>query len=436
MNRAFISLYFFIVFSVVVIGWGLNTFWDNLAPGTQLEKEVADLFILLEADLVSLNEEQQTQRIADLNLTLNHQLRVINSDDLADSTATRDLLSGRLISAQSDADQLHWYKLIGGSNKILVLSSTAPDETQSFLYVALIVIFYLAIAVVVFLWLWPLTRDLNRLEKHTRIVGQDGAIDHIQLSPASTVFTLANALNRMATRIRELINSHKEMTSAVTHELRTPLARMKFAIAMASTHADSNVQKQLDSINQDVWEMENLITSLLNYAGFEQQSQQLDCREGHMKDLVEEIIARLQTDNHRAIKIEIRDKTPNQSFLCEWTLMERAILNVIQNGLRFAHSRIVITLEVTDTEHRILLDDDGPGVPLEQRERIFESFVRLYKEDQSSSPSGFGLGLAIVKRILIWHGGDVAIINSPLGGACFYFHWPKHGTGTLENPLL
>ncbi len=425
MNRAFISLYFFIVFSVIVIGWGLDKFWEKLYPAPDLETDVADLIILLEQDLDLLSAEQQHARIAQLNQHLHNQLQLIHIDDLANSLATQQIRAGEVVSASADSDRLIWYKRVADSDQVLVMVSPTPDQTRSPVYSGLLIIFYLGIALVVFLWVWPLSRDLSRLEKHTRLVGKDGAPDQIAVAPTSTVFTLANAFNRMAKRIRELIGSHKEMTYAVSHELRTPLARMKFALAMANNHGDAQVQKQLDSIHQDVMEMENLISSLLSYAGFEQESQQLDRCDGYMQDLLSEIIARIYRDRPDAVPIRIQDETGGQPFNCEWKLMECVILNLLQNAARFAKETIVVELHVTGTEFQVAIEDDGPGIPPEQRARVFDSFVRLYNENKPQA-SGFGLGLALVKRIMKWHGGDAAFVDSHRGGARAVLTWSQH----------
>ncbi len=424
MNRAFFSLYFFIVFSVIVIGWGLDKFWEKLYPAPALETDVADLIVLLEQDLYSLTAEQQHARIAQLNQQLHNQLQLLHLDDLANSSATQQIRAGEVVSASAAKDQLIWYKRIADSDRVLAIASPNPDETRSPIYVGLLVVFYLGIALVVFLWVWPLSRDLSRLEKHTRLIGKDDAPDQIAVAPTSTVFTLANAFNRMAKRIRELISSHKEMTYAVSHELRTPLARMKFALAMAGNPADAQVQKQLDNIHQDVTEMENLISSLLSYAGFEQESRQLDRRDGFMQDLLSDLIARIYRDHPDTVKIHIRDESAGQPFNCEWKLMECVILNLLQNAARFAKENIQVELRILAQEFEVAIEDDGPGIPADQRARVFESFVRLYNEHKPQS-SGFGLGLAIVKRIMKWHGGDAHFVDTPQGGARIVLRWPR-----------
>ena len=187
MNRAFISLYFFIVFSVIVIGWGLDKFWEKLYPAPELETDVADLIVLLEQDLQLLSAEQQDARIEQLNQNLHNQLQLIHIDDLANSSATQQIRAGEVVSASASSDRLIWYKRVAESDQVLVMASPNPDRTRSPVYSGLLIMFYLGIALVVFLWVWPLSRDLSRLEKHTRLVGKDGAPDQIAVAPTSTV---------------------------------------------------------------------------------------------------------------------------------------------------------------------------------------------------------------------------------------------------------
>lgn len=427
MNRAFLSLYFFIVISVVLIGWGLDKFWEGLDPPAESTAEVRDLITLLDMQLRDLPSAQQRVLLDELRPHLQHRLHIIHIDDLASTSMAASILAGEIVPVATGDAQQGWYKRLGHSQHILIVMAPAPDTSYSAIYSGLLVVFYLGIAVVIFLWIWPLSRDLNKLEKQTRHIGRDGALEPIIISPRSTVYPLAAAFNNMAQRIRELISSHKEMTYAVSHELRTPLARMKFALAMnedASKH--DKEQQALIGIRQDIVEMESLISSLLLYAGFEQSTGQLDRRAGHMKELVEEIINRLVRDRPTELTLEIIDRTPDAIFICEWKLMETAIQNLLQNAMRFAHRHVCIELVATTHECSVAIADDGPGIPVADRERVFDSFIRLYNEDATQT-GGFGLGLAIVRRIIGWHGGEVLITDSEWQGAKVIMKWPKGG---------
>jgi K+-sensing histidine kinase KdpD len=167
--------------------------------------------------------------------------------------------------------------------------------------------------------------------------------------------------------------------------------------------------------------MESLINSFLAYAAFDQQSQQLNQREGHIQDLLQNIISRLLDNQDGNIHIEVKDETQGQAITCEWSLMQTALQNLIHNALGYAQELIVISIQVTPSHFVVFVEDDGSGVPEDQQERVFESFVRIYSEQNHRS--GFGLGLALVKRIMDWHTGSVICTRSRLGGAQFILQW-------------
>jgi len=437
MNRAFISLYFFIVASVVLIGWGLNQFWETLAPEQEASAEVKALFNLVERDLLTrqtpADYPQQLQQLSsDLQLTF----EILALDDVARSETMGELRGGKILAASGDGNII-WYKRLAGTDQVLMLVVPQTDDHDSPLYDLLLIIFYLGIALAIYLWVWPLSRDSKKLETQTRTMGKDGVPQTLDISPASALYPLALAFNQMAQRLRELINSHREMTNAVSHELRTPLARMKFALAMIDEkNLGDKDQRQLRSLELDIAEMESLISSLLMYAGFEQKTQRLEQTAGYMNYLLDEIHLRFSRHNERNLQLNVKDLSNNAVVYCEWKLMETVVQNLINNAARYAQSSILVEIKQTDNEYVIAVEDDGPGIPIEKRVRVFDSFVRLYHEEESvnekfngSATGGFGLGLAIVKRIMQWHKGRAEFVEpQQLGGARAQVRWPKQSS--------
>ncbi|HSC66163.1 MAG TPA: ATP-binding protein [Cellvibrio sp.] len=435
MNRAFISLYFFIVASVILIGWGLNQFWESVAPEQEPSAEIQALFQLIEKELNEKAVVEQQQTAQQLGKQLNLPLELLPLDDLAQSAALHELHAGKILAARSDSNII-WYKRLAQTDQVMMLSIPLADDSESPFYRLLLIVFYLAIALAIYVWVWPLSRDSKKLEVQTRALGKDGVPETLKISPTSTLYPLAQAFNHMAQRLRELIASHREMTNAVSHELRTPLARMKFALAMIEEkQLDEKSRRQLRSLEQDIAEMESLISALLAYAGFEQKTQQLSQTRGHMRDLLDELQLRFARNSPRQyqqnLHLEIIDKTDNAEFICEWKLIETVLQNFINNAARYAKSCIRIELMQTANEFIIAVEDDGPGIPASERERVFDSFVRLYyagegDSNSNSATGGFGLGLAIVKRIMQWHRGSAAFVEPQmLGGARVEIRWPK-----------
>lgn len=449
MTRAFLSLYGFIVLSVVLIGWSLNQFWDSIAPEQEPAAEVVALLHLLERDLSQQpTYQEQAARAAQLATDLKLSLELLALDDMAQSGAWAAIQAGEPLAIVQD-DRVVWYKRLATSDAILLVSIPLADERESPVYRLLLLFFYLALALAIYLWVWPLSRDAQKLEQQTHLLGQDGVPQALQISPTSPLYPLAQAFNRMAQRLRDLIASHREMTNAVSHELRTPLARMKFALAlMDDGQLQAKNRQQVQSMEQDVMEMEALISALLRYAGFEQQSQTLQQTPGHMSDLLASLEQRFYRHHPGRLRWDIRDHTGGAAFCCEWKLMETVLENLTHNAARYAHQTLLIELMQTPTQYLIAVEDDGPGIPVDKREQVFDSFVRLYDQARdeadkanadtqtsrrAGAAGGFGLGLAIVKRILQWHHGSARFVDPhELGGARVEICW---AITTGEDPV-
>lgn len=420
MNRAFISLYFFLVSSILLIGWGLNHVWTSFAPEDELHKEeIQFLFYWIEKN-IRQNPGQFSPVDAPAS---NLQIELISIDEIAGADALRVLQQGEILAASTN-NQLLWYKRIGETNQVIMLSKSV--EQESLLYKILLLLFYLALALVIYLWVWPLSRDAKKLELQTQSLGPEKLPEELHLSNRSTLYPLAKAFNQMLQRLHELIASYKEMTNAVSHELRTPLARMKFALALIDeTKQDANTQQQLNSLSMDIHEMESLINTLLLYAGFEQKNQTLKLKPGRIGDLLDSLNTAFKRAHPDAANLLIEDRSANREFVAEWKLIETVLQNLLNNAARYANNAICITAGIDAKNYWISVEDDGPGIPEAERERVFDSFVRLYDEpNKPTQNSGFGLGLAIVKRIMQWHQGEVNIESSALGGARFVIRWP------------
>lgn len=425
MNRAFISLYLIVVLSIILLGLALNKFWEVIDPTSEKDAAIIDLIILIEnSQKLNPNNNGGDKLFNEwLSLAVNNSITTMRLEDFSNTKILTKIKNGEIINASNDIYTV-FYKRLNNSDNILVISSKNKSHQRSPLYIGSLILFYVAIAIIIFLWVWPVSRDLLKLTRHTHKLGKNGASQHIDISPRSVLFPFAKSFNTMALRLSEVIASQKEMTYAISHELRTPLARMKFALAMAEEQiVQPQLQKQFFSIRQDITDMESLINALLTYASFEQQAQPLNQRAGRIQDLLQEIISRMAIHKKPTLHIAVIDETEGELYLCEWALMQTAVQNILNNAIDFAQHKIIIRVKIASHNFQLHIEDDGQGVPEDQRERIFESFVRLYAEPKERS--GFGLGLAIVRRIMQWHHGSIECTVSTLGGACFTLTWPS-----------
>lgn len=232
---------------------------------------------------------------------------------------------------------------------------------------------------------------------------------------------LARTLNALAMRIERLIAAQRDLTNGISHELRTPLARVRFALEMLREPGSAaEYQGALDSIAQDVTELEELIDMSLTYARLEYSSLQSNLEMTapvawfeHQVNDAQLLYPDRAIESRIEIGADLRVKMDRR-------LMSYAMRNLLRNASKYAKSRIVVGISLVHGNVGIFVEDDGPGVPESERERIFDAFVRLDRRT-----GGYGLGLSITRQVLHAHNGRIAVVDPvELGGARFEISWP------------
>ncbi|HMW46849.1 MAG TPA: ATP-binding protein [Cellvibrionaceae bacterium] len=426
MGRVFFSLYGLILATLVGAGFILDqlvgaTDEDALHPA---ERVATDLAASHSSQLPYTTAEGWT-------------LERLSGADLTDNQTLSELKTKKSLAVASvDSPSGIYYRDVFryfADNHIIHLRYAVPHAPEPWQYRAILLVVYLFIGLAVFSWLWPLMRDLRRLALQTQQLDFAEAFCGLTLKKTSPLFALSEAFCGMSQRLGSVLASYKEMTYAVSHELRTPLARMKFALTMAQDQMANcavprNVQEQWQSLWLDVNEMDALVNQLLNYASFEQENRALQVQTENMQDFLADLVQRARKASpHLTISLHCE---PCVQVAADWQLMERVMINLLENAARFAATCIEVRATTPGELIVVSVSDDGPGVPSSEQARVFESFVRL-SNPQNSSQRGFGLGLAIVKRLMRWHGGDVSLSAAAAGGACFTLHWPR-GNGLAD----
>ncbi|HEY6527983.1 MAG TPA: ATP-binding protein [Cellvibrionaceae bacterium] len=429
MGRVFFSLYGLILATLVGAGFIL----DQLV-GSADDDALSPAELIL-ADFAATHTEQLPYITPD-----GTSVEILSDADLTNNQTLSELKQKKslIISSLDPASGIHYRDVFHYRSEpaIIHIRYPVPHPQEPWQYRAILLVVYLFIGLAVFSWLWPLMRDLRRLALQTQQLDFAEVFCGLTLKKNSPLFGLSEAFCCMSQRLHSVLTSYKEMTYAVSHELRTPLARMKFALAMAQDQmagysVPQNVQEQWQSLWLDVNEMDALVNQLLNYASFEQENRQLYMQTENIKDFLSDLVQRARKANPDLI-VTLECTQCATQVAADWQLMERVMVNLLENAARFAESTIQVRASTPGEQVVITVCDDGPGVPRAEHSRVFESFVRL-NNTQNSSKRGFGLGLAIVKRLMRWHSGDIHLSDSPLGGACFTLHWPRDNTNADKN---
>ncbi|XNM53951.1 ATP-binding protein [Escherichia coli] len=225
--------------------------------------------------------------------------------------------------------------------------------------------------------------------------------------------------DQMADNINALIASKKQLIDGIAHELRTPLVRLRYRLEMS----DNLRAAESQALNRDISQLEALIEELLTYARLDRPENELHLSEPDLPLWLSTHLADIQAVTPDKT-VRIKTLAQGHYAALDMRLMERVLDNLLNNALRYCHSTVETSLLLSGNRATLIVEDDGPGIAQENREHIFEPFVRLGSQPGSLEPAGCGLGLAIVHSIALAMGGTVNCDTSELGGARFSFSWP------------
>ena len=237
--------------------------------------------------------------------------------------------------------------------------------------------------------------------------------------------SLANSYNSMSDHIQRLIEAQRELMRAVSHELRTPVARIRFGMEMLAEEDDYEYRlQQVDMIDKDIEALNTLIDEIMTYAKLEQGTPSLDIENIVLFEVLDQVV--VETEALKTQK-EIHLNAPPLTLKveAERRYLHRVVQNLVGNAVRYGDHQVLVSGGINDCGMAyVCVEDDGPGIPEDERERVFEAFARL-DDSRTRASGGYGLGLSIVSRIAYWFGGSVKVDQSPsLGGARFTMTWP------------
>lgn len=328
-------------------------------------------------------------------------------------------------SGSRQQSAVHVYAPIGNTGQVLVMGPlTLFDRQPVQLLVAIGLVGLCLMGLATYLLVRPLQARLHRLGLAVEQVGQGHFDVRAEEGSEDAIGELARTFNGMTTHIQRLIEAQREMTRAVSHELRTPVARLRFGLEMMADTADhAERQARLEELDRDIDQLDDLIDEILTFARLEEGTPTLEFGDVSLLALMHRIRNELQPIG-QDVRIEIdADGVPAHVEASE-RYLHRMLQNLVTNAMRYARARVRMRAGCDGERVWLEVEDDGPGIPASDRERIFKPFARLDESRQRKS-GGYGLGLSIVQRIADWHGGRVAVTDGELGGALFRFTWPR-----------
>ncbi|WP_299002057.1 ATP-binding protein [uncultured Shewanella sp.] len=427
MKRLFVSLYLLLSLSFLGIGWALDSLWRYQTNPNPIENASLIAFAQL---LSQLPENKRISYLSNITQFADFPLVLVDIDEF--SLANEEQLKSDAVTSIpiSTDSELHY---IAVGNQVLVNGPLTLNNNIKLIYIIGLSLFLLIILILLIVIL-PLSKDLATLNTTAKQLNMAKWDTRTSLSAHSPVINLSETFNRMANNIAQLVDNQSHLLNAVSHEIRTPLSRLKFALALILQYAKPYLpnQKQLvENTNQDIDEIEALLAELLSYTSLDPQYQQPKFESVELNQLVEKTIKRLQTHQRNIITF-MPCKKPVIAT-ANAILIDRALQNLITNAQKFGHHSVTVEINQNEKEIEISVTDDGEGIPVTEREKIFEPFYRSQAKEKQG-PRGYGLGLAIVKRIMDKHHGN-ATLKSGQGNTTFSLHLPHSIESKSNSPL-
>ncbi len=400
----------------------------------QLSEQLARATIYLLIDeLIRYPEAEQPRRLAELKQArgFGFDLELLTRDSAnLDDDQRRRLDEGDTVMALArGGDAVRVFAAIAGTGWIMQLGplyQMNPYPPQLLILIGLLGLSLIGLTV--YLLVRQLEQRLSALEGAATRIAAGNLETRVPDVGTDSVGRLAAAFNGMARHLQRLLAVQREMVSAVAHELRTPVARLRFGLEMsAEAQTDEARRKYLEGMDGDIDDLDALVDEMLVYSRLERGSPTLHFQQVDLGALVDQVIGEL-APLRADVSVSRGECTTAADGSCwaeaEPQYLRRALSNLITNAMRHAESRVQVSFTIDGQTVRLEVDDDGPGVPEADWEKVFTPFLRL-DDSRTRASGGHGLGLSIVRRIIYWHGGRSQLGHSDLGGARFSLVWPR-----------
>ena len=429
MKKLFVQFYLllFVCFLVMTMLVGLvYKFTAERAGRQSLDDLMKSSLYLMRSELREIPPHDWANTLKELDLNLSFDLRIepLKNFDL-DARAMQRLRDGDIVALD---EKYTFIQRIPRSHYVLAVGPVPYLyylHQMRLLDMALMAFIAISLAFPVFIWMRPHWQDMLKLESAAQRFGEGHFTERIHFDSGSSFERLGVAFNQMADTINALIASKKQLIDGIAHELRTPLVRLRYRLEMSENLTEAESQ----ALNRDISQLEALIEELLTYARLDRPQTELSLTTPDLPRWIAAHVEDVQAVNPQR-DITLKQLTQGDYGALDMRLMERVLDNLINNAMRYSQSQIQVSLTLSGSQACLLVDDDGPGIAADERERVFEPFVRL-DPSRDRATGGCGLGLAIVHSIATAMGGHASCESSPLGGARFSLQWPIYHSISL-----
>jgi signal transduction histidine kinase len=289
-----------------------------------------------------------------------------------------------------------------------------PGLSEGAGLVALVTLLFVAVGAGVYPVVRRLTRRLEELKHGVEAFGAGALDQRVKVEGHDEVAAVAGSFNEAAARVESLLRSNQSLLANASHELRSPLARLKMAVSMMDSAQGPQREQLQREVHDNIRELDALVEEVL-------LSSRLDAtRDGFRAEPVDLLV--LAAEEAAKIQTQVHGDATLKPISGDERLLRRAIRNLLENARRYGGASVDVSLLAQADRIELHVCDRGSGVPAAFRERIFEAFFRL--PGHAEREGGVGLGLALVRQIAQRHGGSVRCDERPGGGSCFVLSLP------------
>ena len=432
MNRIFFRFFVLVMLSITaatfVIYFAMSRLFGDPLDDIARRQAAAQIFLI---------EQYVDEAPTDEWLVRLNRVREVSDTrfDLITLQAARAALPGASLAALErgevvlDVDDKAFYRRVDlrgeryiGSDEEVIHARDLPIDVNLALKMEAVRYVIVAFALLVPIALWSRShwQGLQRLSRVADEFGAGRLSARARMPRSASIYPLAERIDHMADRIEELLVAQKNLLHSVSHELRTPIARLEFALELLDAKAnDPALRPRIAAMEGDLRELDALVGELL---GMSRLGSELALQPAtvDVAELLRATVAALPPGT-QALAVEQDGELGTVE--ADPRHLRRALSNLLRNAQKYAAAAIRLSARRDGKALVLAVEDDGPGIPQDERERIFEPFYRLDRS-RDRATGGFGLGLSIVRKAVLLHGGTITVEQSELGGARFVITLP------------
>ena len=419
MKRLFFSLYSALIATIILfifVAHWINTYLlidvDNIIEAQNFKAEI-ELLQQLTPYISEKEINKNLAKIANLNQVIVNEVEYSAIPDFVKTKLTQD-------QVWVDDNELAYFWAFEPKKYF----SIAEDESHELVKVDIIIEYTIIglmlslLAAISFIWMKFLGNKLNYLEQATKKFGEGDFTSRAPEAANLAVGNLNFRFNTMASKIEHLLASHKQLSHNIAHELRTPMFKMQMQLELLDSSATPKQQKYISGIEEDLFNLQDLVEELLQYAQAERAELPINFQSIKVQNIISNIIDDLIPTTEQTINVKY-DSKRLPSISADKNLIHRVIKNLIHNAIKYGNSIIEVSINLCEEHLIISIDDNGPGINPSHLSKIFEPFYQI-----DSNQNGYGLGLSLAKQITKLHHGNLHYEPSYLGGAKFSLELP------------